>query len=90
MGYIEDIIEQTRTEKRYVLGASPRALLALVRASQAKAYLQGREFVKPDDVKAVVRQVLSHRLVLTSEAKIQKEEVTDVLDEIIIKTKIPV
>lgn len=90
LGYIEDIIEQTRTEKRYVLGASPRALLALVRASQAKAYLQGREFVKPDDVKAVVRQVLSHRLVLTSEAKIQKEEVTDVLDEIIIKTKIPV
>lgn len=90
LGYIEDIVEETRNESRYVLGASPRALLALVRAAQAKAYMQGRDFVKPDDVKAVVRPVLAHRLVLTSEAKIQKEEVADVLDQIVIKTKIPV
>ncbi len=90
LNYIEDIVEQTRTEIRYALGASPRALLALVRAAQARAYMQGRDFVKPDDVKAVAKQVLAHRLVLTSEARIQKEDVMDVLEQIIIKTKIPV
>ncbi|MBR3834725.1 MAG: MoxR family ATPase [Lachnospiraceae bacterium] len=90
LGYIEDIVEQTRNEIRYALGASPRALLALVRASQARAYMEERDFVKPDDVKAVVKQVLSHRLMLTSEARIQKEDAGDVLEQIIIKTKIPV
>ncbi len=85
VGYIEDIIALTRTEPRFVLGASPRAMLALLRASQGKAFLQGRDFVKPDDVKAVAAQVLQHRL-----ARIQKADAQAVLKSLILKVKIPV
>ena len=87
--YIEDMIDLTRNEKRFVVGASPRAMLALIRASQAKAFLDGREFVKPDDVKAVAMQVLLHRLVLSTEAKIGKEDAAGILKSLIIKARIP-
>lgn len=90
LGYMEDIVALTRTEPRFVLGASPRAVLALLRASQGKAFLQGRDFVKPDDVKAVVSQVLLHRLKLSSEARIQKADPEAVLKSLILKVKIPV
>lgn len=90
LGYIEDIINLTREEKRFVVGASPRAMLALVRASQAKAFLSGRDFVKPDDVKAVAMEVLLHRLSLSSKAEIEKEDAAKILNSLIIKAKIPV
>lgn len=87
--YARDIAEMTREEKRFVLGASPRAVLALVKASQAKAFLEGRDYVKPDDVKAVAPFILQHRLSLTSEAKIAKENKDDIIRKLIHKTKIP-
>jgi MoxR-like ATPase len=87
--YVQDIIGKTRQEKSFVLGASPRAMLSLLRASQAKAYLMGRDFVKPDDVKAVAVNVLHHRLSLTPEAKIRKEEVDRLLKELVLKAKVP-
>lgn len=90
LGYIEDIINLTREEKRFVIGASPRAMLALVRASQAKAFLDGRDYVKPDDVKAVAMEVLLHRLSLSSKAEIEKEDAAKILHSLIIKAKIPV
>lgn len=90
LGYIEDFIESTREEQRFVLGASPRAMLALVRASQARAFLQNRDYVKPDDVKAVAMQVISHRLSLSSEAKIRKEDKDKILKSLLLKIKIPV
>lgn len=90
LGYIEDLIEATRAEQRFVLGASPRAMLALVCASQAKAFLQGRDYVKPDDVKAVAMQVLGHRLVLSSEARIRREDKDKILKSLVLKIKIPV
>lgn len=90
LGYMEDLVSLTREEPRFVLGASPRALLALLRASQAKAFLLGRDYVKPDDVKAVAMQVLLHRLVLSSEARIQKADAAAVLKSLILKVKIPV
>ena len=90
LGYMEDIVSLTREEERFVLGASPRALLALVRASQAKAFLQGRDYVKPDDVKAVVMQVLLHRLTLSSEARMQKSGPDDILKNLLLKAKVPV
>jgi len=89
LGYLEDLIALTRTEERFVLGASPRALLALMRASQGRAFLQGRDYVKPDDVKAVAMQVLLHRLVLSSEARIQKADAAGILRSLILKVKIP-
>ena len=90
LGYMEDIAVLTRTEPRFVLGASPRAVLALLRASQGRAFLQGRDFVKPDDVKAVAVQVLLHRLKLSSEARIQKTDAASVLKNLMLKVKIPV
>ena len=89
IGYARGIAEMTREEKRFVLGASPRAVLALVKASQAKAFLEGRDYVKPDDVKAVAPFILQHRLSLTSEAKIAKENKDDIIRKLIHKTKIP-
>lgn len=90
LGYMEDIVDLTRQEERFVLGASPRALLSLMRASQSKALLLGRDFVKPDDVKAVAMQVLLHRLVLSTDARLRKEDAAGILKSLILKAKIPV
>lgn len=90
LGYIEDLVDLTRKESRFVLGVSPRAMLALVRASQGKAFLQGRDFVKPDDVKQIAEMVLLHRLTLTSEARIRKEDAKKVLQSLVVKAKVPV
>ena len=67
--YVVNVCRATRAEPRLELGASPRGSLMLFRASQAAAYLAGREFVRPDDVKRVSGAVLAHRCVLTGEAK---------------------
>ncbi len=88
--YAQSIISMTRNESRFVLGASPRAVLTLIKASQAKAFISGRDYVKPDDIKAVAPFVLCHRLNLTSEARIAKEDKNDVIRQLIQKTRIPV
>ncbi len=87
--YAQSIIAATREEKRFVMGASPRALLHLIAAARAKAFLNGQDFVKPDDVKAVAVSVLHHRLVLTSEARIKSEDCDSILYGLIVKVKIP-
>ena len=88
--YAGDMVELTRQEERFSYGISPRGMLALIKASQAKAYLQGRDYVKPDDVKSVAESVLLHRLSLTSEAKMMRVEAAAVLHSLVIKTKVPV
>ena len=87
--YARGIVNQTREEARFVHGASPRALLAMIKAAQAKAYLEGRDYVKPDDIKAVVRNVLGHRLVLSAEAKNAREDKFKILDSLIVQVKVP-
>lgn len=87
--YANDIINLTREEKRFVMGASPRAMLLLVRAAQAKAFLQGRDFVTPDDVKAVAVNTLHHRVALTYEAKIAKEDIDKLLVSLVLKAQVP-
>lgn len=89
IGYIQEIVSLTRTEECFALGASPRAMINLLKASQARAYMQGRDFVKPDDVKAVALPILHHRIVLTPEAKIKKESIDKKLEYLILKAKIP-
>ena len=89
LGYLQEMIDLTRSESKFSLGASPRALLALVRASQAYAYINGRDFVKPDDVKAVAVPVLHHRVVLAPEARITKENADDILAALVRKARIP-
>lgn len=87
--YIQEMVELTRQETSFVLGASPRAMISILRASQARAYLQGRDFVKPDDVKKVALPCLHHRISLTSEAKIRKENLDKKLEAIVVKAKVP-
>ncbi|MBO7703645.1 MAG: MoxR family ATPase [Solobacterium sp.] len=89
LGYIQEIVRLSREEDRFVLGASPRATLFLVAASRAKAFLEGRDYVKPDDVKAVAVNVLHHRLVLTSEAKIRREDTDNIVNSLILKARVP-
>lgn len=89
LGYVRDIIGFTREESRFIIGASPRALLSLIAAARARAFLQGRNYVKPDDVKAVAVNVLHHRLSLTSEAKIRKEDTDSIVKALVLKAKIP-
>lgn len=88
--YIENIILETRKESRFKLGISPRGMLHLVRLSQSFAYLNDRNYVIPDDVKAVAECCLAHRLVLTSEAMMKGEVVSKILKALILKVKIPV
>ena len=89
LAYAREIVELTRSESRFILGASPRALLSLISASQARAFLSGRDFVKPDDIKAVSVSVLSHRLVLTPESRIAGEKKDSIIRSIILKVKVP-
>ena len=88
--YVRSIAESTRKEQSFVMGASPRATLLIVRAAQAKSYLAGRDFVKPDDVKAIAVNTLHHRLTLTPEAKIQKENMDSILKRMLLQVKVPV
>jgi MoxR-like ATPase len=89
IAYARSIIDLTRTEEKISLGASPRALLNLIRASQALAYINGRDFVKPDDIKEVAVYVLHHRVILSSEAKISRENVDELLTWLIGKADVP-
>lgn len=89
IGYIQEIVNLTRQEANFVIGASPRAAISLMRAAQAMAYLQGRDFVKPDDVKRVVVPCFHHRISLTSEAKIRKENLDKLLETLVLKARVP-
>lgn len=88
--YIINIVTQTRNNNNLMLGASPRATLALVRAAQAAAYIQERNFVIPEDILKVAQPVLAHRLILSSEARVNKQDAKSVLNSIISKIRIPV
>jgi MoxR-like ATPase len=70
-GYIYQIVARTRGSNDLALGASPRAALALLVATQAAAAIEGRDFATPDDVKAVAPMVLPHRLILRPEAEVE-------------------
>lgn len=63
LGYLQDVIDATRSGQWFVQGLSTRAGLALLRAAQARAWMSERDYVAPDDIQAVLPQVLSHRLV---------------------------
>jgi MoxR-like ATPase len=79
--YIVDIVSSTRTSQRVQVGASPRGSLAILKLSRAKAALAGRDFVTPEDVKAVAVPALSHRLILRPELWVQKVQPEDVVRE---------
>jgi len=87
--YLHAIVERTRANRDLALGASPRAALALVAATQAAAAIDGREFATPDDVKAVAPLVLAHRLLVRPESEIEGETAERVLDRILATVAVP-
>ncbi len=79
--YIVDVVAATRASNRVQVGASPRGTLALLKASRARAALEGRDFVTPEDVKAVAVPALAHRLMLRPELWVQRIRPDDVVRE---------
>jgi MoxR-like ATPase len=79
--YIVDVVASTRTSQRVQVGASPRGSLAILKLARAKAALMGRDFVTPEDVKAVAVPALSHRLMLKPELWVQRVRPEDVVLE---------
>ncbi len=87
--YMADITRSTREERMLSLGASPRATVALFRASRAAALLEGRDFVTPDDVKGVAPAVLRHRITLAPELEVEGRTADDVLAALLARVRVP-
>ena len=87
--YIVALVAATRRHKSFALGASPRASVALMRLSQAYAFLRGRDYVLPDDIAGLYRIAVAHRVILTQEAKLNHVSVNTVLDEIFRSVEVP-
>jgi MoxR-like ATPase len=80
--YLVDTVEATRDDPDLLLGASPRATLFLQRAARTGAAVEGRHYVTPDDVKVLLRPVLTHRLILRPEAQMRGSDLGDIVDGI--------
>ncbi|HET8873728.1 MAG TPA: MoxR family ATPase, partial [Gaiellaceae bacterium] len=88
--YVVALLRHTRGDERLYLGASPRAGIALLRVSKALALAEGRDYVLPDDVKAVAVPVLAHRLILGPEARAGGLSAADLVTEAVERTPVPV
>lgn len=88
--YIVEVTGATRHHSAILLGASPRASIALMRAAQARAYMQGRTFIVPDDVKSMALAVLSHRLALTHEARMSGRSGDSIIQQVLSGVAVPV
>jgi MoxR-like ATPase len=88
--YVVALMRQTRADNRLYLGASPRAGIALLRVAKARALLDGRDYLVPDDVKAVAPSVLAHRLILAPEARASSLDAAGLVRDVIDRTPVPV
>lgn len=89
LDYIAQIVYQTRNNGDLFLGASPRASLAIMKASKAYAGIQGRNFVTPDDIQTMAYPVLNHRIILTPEKEMENMQAEDVIKQIINSIEVP-
>jgi MoxR-like ATPase len=87
--YVVALLSQTREDTRLYLGASPRAGIALLRVAKARALAQGRNFVTPDDVKALAEPVLAHRLIVAPEARSSGIRAEDVVRDAVDRVRVP-
>ena len=87
--YLVDTVEATRVDPNLLLGASPRATLYLQRSSRTRAAMDGRNYVTPDDVKAMLRPVLTHRLILRPEAQMRGITLEDIVEGIATGVEVP-
>jgi len=88
--YIAQIVEQTRQNSSIFLPASPRASVAMMQASRAFALLQGRDFVAPDDIKAIAPAILQHRIQLTAEAEMADLTPAKLIHQLIERVEVPI
>jgi MoxR-like ATPase len=88
--YIASITRATRQDPSLVLGASPRASIALMRAGRAAAVLDGRDYVTPDDIKERALAVLRHRVTLAPELEVEGRTTDDVLSAVLTRIAAPV
>jgi MoxR-like ATPase len=89
MGYLVDVVRATRTSPSLGLGVSPRGATALLATSRAWAWMSGRDYVTPDDVKALARPTLRHRVQLRPEAELEGVSVEGVLDSVLAAVPVP-
>ena len=87
--YVVEVVRRTRTDDSILFGAGPRATQALLAGSRAWAALQGRDFVSPDDVRAIVSPALEHRLLLRPESELEGVRPGEVLDRILRDVPVP-
>ena len=88
--YIVNIVNRTRENPNAYLGVSPRGSIALMKAAKAFAYIYGRDYVLPDDVKYLAPYVLAHRIIMTSEGKYNGQTGEEIIESILKSTHIPV
>jgi MoxR-like ATPase len=88
--YIVSLARATRDHKDIQVGASPRSIEHMGDAVRARALLEGRDYVLPDDVKALAGSVLIHRLVLTTDARIRDRQADEILAEVVESVPVPV
>ena len=89
VGYVVDLVRATRSSPSLRLGVSPRGATALLAAARAWAYLSGRDYVTPDDVKALARPALRHRVALRPEAELEGVRPDGVLDAVLAAVPVP-
>ncbi len=87
--YIVQIVQATRQDPRLRIGISPRGSLTLYRTAQAKAYLEGRDYILPEDIRALASPVLAHRVLLDTKARYSGQLSTQIIDEALEKTLPP-
>lgn len=87
--YMMDIVEKTRKHPDLILGVSPRGSQALLKCVQVHAILKGRSYVSPDDVKAMIKPVLGHRIILKNTSRIKENYNEQILDQIVREIPVP-
>lgn len=88
--YIVELVQRTREHPAVYLGASPRGSIALMRTAQALAFIRGRDYVIPDDIREMLQPTLAHRILLKSESRLGGISVEGVLNDLLNRVRVPV
>ncbi|MEJ6951722.1 AAA family ATPase [Natronospora cellulosivora (SeqCode)] len=88
--YIVDIVNRSRENQDLEIGVSPRGSIALMKMGQAWAYIQGRDYLIPDDIKEIAEAVLSHRIIVKGKSRLRGRQSTKIIEEILKETEVPI
>jgi MoxR-like ATPase len=87
--YVASIVEATRSHPAVRLGGSPRAGISMIRLAKSLAYIEGRNYVIPDDIKRIARPVLIHRIIVKPEYEVEGVRPENIIENILSKTPVP-